>query len=235
MINEKTILRVGSTETENIKALELRLKALGYYNGLIDGSYGPVLKAAVTAYQKFKGLVQDGEAAKITLRSLGLLHTTPTPRQVKPTVLYNSDKDADLKAAATALGGKFNTVTDSYNLIKGKGKYSKYIGDKKKWAEEIRALLNNCVDWAQALAHIIDRLNAVAGKGYQYRYVRTYCVKDQVGHVYLEVKGGEFGSNYVAVDPAAGAGSKYPIGKAWCQDYPKKTYNPGYAVKDDGI
>lgn len=235
MINEKTILRVGSTEKENIKALQMRLKALGYYPGKVDGSFGPVTRAAVILYQKAKKLVQDGVAAKITLTSLGLLHATSTPTKAKPIILYNSDKDADLKAAATALGGKFNTATETYNLIKGKGKYSKYLGDKKKWNEEIQALLNNCVDWAQVLAHIIDRLNAVAGKGYQYRYVRTYCVKDQVGHVYLEVKGGEFGSNYVTVDPAAGAGSKYPIGKAWCQDYPNKTYNPGYAMKDDGI
>jgi len=42
-------------------------------------------------------------------------------------------------------------------------------------------------------------------------------------------------STLAPVDPVAGADSKYPIGKAWCQDYPNKTYNPDYANKDDGI
>lgn len=236
MINEKTILRVGSTETENIKALQYRLKSLGYYKGSIDGKYGPVTRAAVIAYQKSKKLVQDGVAAKITLRSLGLLHATPTPTQVKPTVLYNSDKDGDLKAAASALGGKFNNLTGAYNLIKANEDYKKYFGDVKKWEEELQGN-NNCVDWSQFLAHIMDKLNAVAKLGYKYKYVRAYCEISKIWHVYLEVTGGEFGSSTVDVDGAAAAsdGSKYPIGKAWCQNSKTKEYNPGYALKDDGI
>lgn len=53
-MNEKTILRIGSTENQNIKALQCRLKSLGYYKGSIDGKYGPVTRSAVTAYQKSK-------------------------------------------------------------------------------------------------------------------------------------------------------------------------------------
>lgn len=236
MINEKTILRVGSTETENIKALQMRLKALAYYTGKVDGSFGPVTRAAVILYQKAKKLVQDGVAGPITLRSLGLLHATPTPTQTKTTVSYNSDKDNDLKAAASALGGKFNIVTEAYNLIKANEDYKKYFGDVKKWEEELKGN-NNCVDWSQVLAHIMDKLNAVANLGYKYKYVRAYCEVSKIWHVYLEVTGGEFGSKTVDVDGAAAAsdGSKYPLGKAWCQNSKTKEYNPGYAVKDDGV
>lgn len=53
-ITEKTILRIGSTEKDNIKALQLRLKALGYYKGIIDGSFGTMTKTAVMNYQKAK-------------------------------------------------------------------------------------------------------------------------------------------------------------------------------------
>ena len=84
-MNEKTILRIGSTENQNIKALQYRLKALGYYKGSIDGKYGPVTRAAVIAYQKAKKLVQDGVAAKITLRNLGLLYATSTSNTTKTT------------------------------------------------------------------------------------------------------------------------------------------------------
>jgi|GEM_PF-3454226 len=84
MINEKTILRVGSKGLD-VKALQLRLQSLGFYKGKIDGSFGPVTRAAVIAYQKSKKLVQDGIVGPITLRSLGLLNSTSTSNTIKTT------------------------------------------------------------------------------------------------------------------------------------------------------
>ncbi|SCG85620.1 hypothetical protein [Methanobacterium congolense] len=133
-----------------------------------------------------------------------IIEQQPGPTQVKTTVSYNSDKDAELKAAASSLGGKFNNVTDAYNLIKANEDYNKYFGDVKKWDEELKGN-NNCVDWAQFLAHIMDKLNAVAKLGYKYKYVRAYCEVSKIWLVYLEVIGDEFGSSTVDVDGAPAA------------------------------
>lgn len=45
-------IKVGSTNGTAVKRVQTRLKALGYYKGSIDGGFGPITKAAVTAFQK---------------------------------------------------------------------------------------------------------------------------------------------------------------------------------------
>lgn len=221
-----------------VKAVEVKLQNLKFYKGRIDSFCGPVLTAAIKNYQKSKGLVIDGCIGDITWKSL---FGVPYPETVKKNVTYNSDKDPFLKSLAAAIGGKFNTLTECYNLIRKNESYSNYQLDKKAQAEAVASLARNtglnCVDYSQVMAAVCDKLNKVANKGYYYRYVRTYCVKSKTGHVYLQCKGAELGKVYVAVDAAAGAsaGSKYPITKAWCMDYPDKIYNQDYLKLDDGI
>lgn len=158
----------------------------------------------------------------------------------KPTVIvktYNSDKDPILKQFSTAIKGKFNNATEFYNLVKKNENYDYEVGDTKDLVGEIKALNTdeglNCVNYAQVLAKVLDLLNK-QGKQYVYDYVRTYCVKDKVGHHYLRVKGEELGNNWVNMDLAAATGSNYNIGNAWCMDYPEKEYNWDTLKKDDG-
>lgn len=221
-ITNKTVLLKGSKDTENVKILQ---KYLGI---VIDGDFGPKTEQAVRDYQKKNELYVDGIAGPKTLTKMGLLKTTVS---TKPQATYNSDKSEILKQIAVAIGGKFNTFTEFYNLIRKNEDYAFYIGDKKNQKEAIESLQKNtglnCVDFSQIGAAVINELNKIANKGYQYRYVRTFCKIEKVGHIYLEAKGAELGSTYKSCDLAAAAsnGSQYNIGKAWCQSWPDKKYN----------
>jgi peptidoglycan hydrolase-like protein with peptidoglycan-binding domain len=59
------VLRVGSSG-EAVKALQLRLKALGYFSGTGTGYYGSVTRTAVISFQQACGLSADGVAGPIT-------------------------------------------------------------------------------------------------------------------------------------------------------------------------
>ncbi len=64
----------GDTKA-NIKAVQTRLKALGYYKISVDGIWGPKTRAAVKAFQKDYGLVQDGIVGSKTEKALGITLT----------------------------------------------------------------------------------------------------------------------------------------------------------------
>lgn len=66
---DKANYKKGSTGTE-VKEIQTRLQAYGYYNGRIDGDYGTITEKAVKAYQKKRGLLQDGIVGPITCRRL---------------------------------------------------------------------------------------------------------------------------------------------------------------------
>jgi membrane-bound lytic murein transglycosylase B len=50
--------------------LQTRLKALGYYDGAVDGNFGSGSKAAITAAQERLGLNGDGEPSMQLLNAL---------------------------------------------------------------------------------------------------------------------------------------------------------------------
>ena len=62
-------LRQGA-EGNAVRALQRRLKALGYYSGSVDGSFGEGTSAAVRAFQQANGLEADGIAGTGTLNAL---------------------------------------------------------------------------------------------------------------------------------------------------------------------
>ena len=55
---------------ENVKKVQKRLKALGYYNSSIDGDYGNGTKSAVKEFQKKNNLKVTGEVNASTLKKL---------------------------------------------------------------------------------------------------------------------------------------------------------------------
>lgn len=65
-------LKRGNTGKET-KILQGWLSALGYYNGKIDGSYGPATVEAVRKYQTAHGLAVDGMAGPSTQKEMGFL------------------------------------------------------------------------------------------------------------------------------------------------------------------
>ncbi|MBW4587054.1 peptidoglycan-binding protein [Aetokthonos hydrillicola Thurmond2011] len=56
---QESILKPGSTG-EEVKALQTKLKQLGYYDGVIDGLYGSDTSRSVSRFQQEKGLIADG-------------------------------------------------------------------------------------------------------------------------------------------------------------------------------
>lgn len=67
-----------TSKGERVKQLQRALKALKYYTGEIDGSFGPGTHKAVMAFQKDKGLTQDGMAGKNTIAALNRAQKTST-------------------------------------------------------------------------------------------------------------------------------------------------------------
>lgn len=53
-----------------VRALQTRLKQLGYLTGSVDGDFGSATKTAVIAFQKANGLTADGKAGTATLNKL---------------------------------------------------------------------------------------------------------------------------------------------------------------------
>lgn len=53
-----------------VKAVQKKLKSLGYYTGKVDGDYGNGTKKAVIAFQKDNGLKQTGNVNSATLKKL---------------------------------------------------------------------------------------------------------------------------------------------------------------------
>ena len=57
-------------ENSAVKAMQKRLKELGFYKNTIDGEFGSSTKAAVIAFQKANGLTANGVATTATLNKL---------------------------------------------------------------------------------------------------------------------------------------------------------------------
>ena len=63
-------LQRGFTGSDAVRALQRRLKELGYYKGSADGDFGPATEEAVKAFQKANGLTADGKAGEKTLSKM---------------------------------------------------------------------------------------------------------------------------------------------------------------------
>ena len=70
------VMRTGSKGQE-VKDLQTRLSALGFYSGEIDGEFGPGTKEAVTAFQKTNGLEADGIVGEETRELLFSVNAKP--------------------------------------------------------------------------------------------------------------------------------------------------------------
>mgnify|MGYP000903205519 CR=1 FL=1 len=63
-------LRRGDYDSDAVRALQRRLKDLGYYGGVNDGDFGETTELAVRAFQTVNGLTVDGVAGESTLNLL---------------------------------------------------------------------------------------------------------------------------------------------------------------------
>lgn len=68
---QEVLSKIGSRGDE-VRRIQNKLKALGYFNGTVDGIYGAKTQSAVKRYQQSVGITADGVAGPKTLLYLGL-------------------------------------------------------------------------------------------------------------------------------------------------------------------
>ena len=119
-------LQRGFKGSDAVRAVQKRLKELGYYNGSADGDFGPATEAAVKAFQKANGLSADGKVGKQTLAKMNTktavsakeARATAAPKKTnKPTAKPTPKKTNTPRPTATP-----NLSKDYYLDIGAKGK-----------------------------------------------------------------------------------------------------------------
>ena len=95
-----TSYRYGD-EGDEIKKIQTALKEKGFYNGPVNGKFGPMTEEAMLSFQKAKGLEVDGIAGKLTLAALY------TPKEAAKTETKASTTSAPATASTSA--GSDNT------------------------------------------------------------------------------------------------------------------------------
>ncbi|MCD8309460.1 MAG: spore cortex-lytic enzyme [Clostridia bacterium] len=68
---QTAVLKQGASGGE-VKEVQRRLKMWGYYDGAVDGIYGPATTEAVRYFQQKNGLTADGVAGIKTFEALGM-------------------------------------------------------------------------------------------------------------------------------------------------------------------
>lgn len=110
------VLRQGARGGE-VEEVQRRLKNWGYYDGNVDGIYGPATVKAVKYFQQKNGLTADGICGKATYAALGMNDSVR--------VLENGDSDGG------AGGDSDYTSSDLYLLarcIYGEARGESYLG-----------------------------------------------------------------------------------------------------------
>jgi peptidoglycan hydrolase-like protein with peptidoglycan-binding domain len=66
--------------TNSVRAIQARLRQLGFYNGAIDGEWGPGSMAGVQRFQQTHGLPADGRLNGATVQAMGIDPASMQPR-----------------------------------------------------------------------------------------------------------------------------------------------------------
>ena len=197
-----------------VKDIQTKLKALGYYTGIVDGVAGKYTIAAIKAFQKAKGLLVDGIAGPVTQNALGLT-TTSTTGTTTPTAVTTS---AIQKKIIAGTGKTFSTFTQFYSIVKTNCNYAYYFNGKYNADNAVAMLIKdingsatglNCVDYTQIGVKLAKEM------GYQAVPYGIYCTGDGINHAIFKIKGKEF-TTETWIDLAAAASSSKALGLHWC-------------------
>jgi Putative peptidoglycan binding domain len=69
---------IDPSDSATVQTVQMQLARLGYYNGSIDGVFGPSTRDAVAKYQIANQLNVTGSLSRDTLQSLGLPQASPS-------------------------------------------------------------------------------------------------------------------------------------------------------------
>ena len=111
-------LQQGFKGSDEVRALQKRLKELGYYSGSADGDFGPATEKAVRAFQKANGLTVDGKAGAKTLEKLNS-KSAVSAKQANATATPKPGAKTTAKATATPRPTATPNLSKDYYLTIG--------------------------------------------------------------------------------------------------------------------
>ncbi|MGA9380181.1 MAG: peptidoglycan-binding protein [Phormidium sp.] len=109
LTNRRTVIQASLQQGDRgqeVKVLQQRLQALGYYSGNTTGNFGPLTKEAVTRFQKQAGLTANGIVDSSTKAAL---LTPPSIRNVSVSEIQTRLKEKGLYTGP--INGSFNDET----------------------------------------------------------------------------------------------------------------------------
>ena len=117
------LLKKGD-DGEAVRAMQERLRELGYYTGTVDGDFGGGTEEAVRLFQRQNNLDVDGIAAKQTFSLLysdgaKQVTVTPTPDPKAMPMLVNRTHPVDSGYAPSDLVRLKNVIPSSVAAVKG--------------------------------------------------------------------------------------------------------------------
>ena len=137
MLNcEKINLKKGS-KGDQVKEIQVKLKKLGFYQGVLDGDYGDMTVDAVKKYQRTQHLLEDGIVGPVTCKVLnstdvGVTHVTSDIHAITGHKFYRNTISEAAKVYRTHIKNNKNypnylTMEDSAGKIFNIGR-SAYMG-----------------------------------------------------------------------------------------------------------
>lgn len=128
--SSRPVSSIGTTlesgqKSDAVRAMQTRLKSLGYLTGTADGSFGDATKAAVIAFQTANGLKADGKAGTSTLNRL--YSTAAIAASAMPTATASTSVDG---YTTLSEGDTGTAVRNLQQALKNKGFYAGSVDGK---------------------------------------------------------------------------------------------------------
>lgn len=122
-------------ENDAVKAMQNRLKELGFFNTYATGNYGDITKAAVIAFQKANGLTANGTASRTTLNKLYSAEAKNASALEDEENAKNEEENEDEDDVTVSvngyttlrLGDEGQAVRDLQKALKNQGYFSAYV------------------------------------------------------------------------------------------------------------
>ncbi len=123
-------------ENGAVKAMQKRLKELGFYKSTADGEFGSVTKSALIAFQKANGLTANGEA---TTKTLNLLYSA----SAKDAAAFKDEEDAKKEEEQEKENAKDDQEPEDADDIEVGGYTTLRWGDKGDSVKKLQQALKN--------------------------------------------------------------------------------------------